>query len=122
MKKLMALLLIVVILCSAPVVAGTEDATSQIFHIAYAAYDGFELFGKVEIPDGVFFIRATFFLPCNQFFVVIVPISREGLFELEIAVVCEYAAVVIVDSPAAVVPGNGVYYESAPVTLFYEVP
>ena len=122
MKKLMALLLIGAILCSVPVVAGTEDDTSQFFHIAYAAYDGSELFGEVEIPDGVFFIRATFFLPCNQFFVVIVPISREGLFELEIAVVCEYAAVVIVDSPAAIVPGNGVYYESAPVTLFYEVP
>ena len=122
MKKLLVLLLIGAILCSAPFAAGTEDDTSQFFHIAYAAYDGYELFGEVETPDGVFFVRATFFLPCNQFFVVIVPISREGLFELEIAVVCEYAAVVIVDSPAAIVPGNGVCYESAPVTLFYEVP
>jgi len=117
MKKLLSLLLVGVILCAVPITADTEDDISQYFHIAYALYDGYELFGEVEIPDGVFFIRATFFLPCSQFFVVIVPISREGLFELEIAVVCEFAAIVIVDSPAAIVPGNGIYYESAQVTL-----
>lgn len=119
MKKLLALLLVGAIICTVPIVANTEDAEdiSQFFHVAYAFYDGLELFGEVEIPDGIYFVRASFFLPGNQFFVVIVPISREGLFELEIAIVCEYAAVVIVDSPAAIVPENGIYYESAPVTL-----
>ena len=117
MKKLLPLLLVLVILCAVPISAGTEEDPSQYFHIAYAMYDGYELFGEVEIPDGTYFIRATFFLPCSHFFVVIIPISREGLFQLDISVNCEFVAVVIVDSPAALVPGNGTFYEAAPVQL-----
>ena len=119
MKKLLALLLIGAILCAFPIAANTEDAedVSQFFHIAYAMYDGYELFGEVEIPDGTWFVRASFFLPGNQFFVLIIPISREGLFQLHIAVNCEHIAIGIVDSPAAMVPGKGAVFKTAIVSF-----
>ncbi len=120
MKKLLSLLLIGAILCATiPVSADTEDAEdiSQFFHIAYAFYDGCELFGEVEIPDGDFYIRATFFLPCNQFFVLTFPISREGTFSFFIAVICESVSIVIVDRESALAPGSGTFYKSAPVKL-----
>ncbi len=117
MKKLIALLLVGAILFSVPLVANTEDDIAQYFHVAYAMYDGIELFGEVEIPDGVFFIRASFFLPGNQFFVLIIPISREGLFQQHIAVNCEYIAIGIVDSPAAIVPGQGAVFKTAAVSF-----
>ena len=121
MKKLLALLLIGAILCTFPVAANTEDAEdiSQFFHIAYAMYDGYELFGEVEIPDGVYFIRASFFLPENQFFVLIIPISREGLFQQHIAVNCQYIAIGIVDSPAAMIPGKGTVFKTAAVSFIW---
>ena len=119
MKKLLALLLIGAILCTFPVAANTEDAEdiSQLFHVAYAFYDGLELFGEVEIPDGHFYIRATFFLPCNEFFVLTFPISREGTFSFFIAVNCEHISIVIVDRESALAPGSGTFYKSAPVKM-----
>ena len=117
MKKLLALLLVGAILSAVPILADTEDDISQYFHIAYAMYDGIELFGEVEIPDGTYFIRATFLLPSYEFFVLIIPISREGLFALRIAVRCEQIVIGIVDRPSALVPGEGTIYETAAVTL-----
>ena len=120
MKKLISLLLIGAILCATiPVSAYTEDTEdiSQFFHVAYAFYDGCELFGEVEIPDGDYYIRATFFLPGDQFFVLTFPISREGTFSFFIAVNCEYISIVIVDSESALAPGSGTFYESAPVKM-----
>ena len=119
MKKLLALLLIGAILCAVPICANTEDTEdiSQYFHIAYAMYDGIELFGEVEIPDGTYFIRAAFFLPSYEFFVLIIPISREGLFQLRIAVNCESIVIGIADSPSALVPGQGTIYKTAAVSI-----
>ena len=120
MKKLLSLLLIGVILCTTiPVAAHTENEEdiSQFFHIAYAYYDGTELFGEVEIPDGDFYIRATFFLPCEQFFVLTFPISREGTFSFFIAVNCESISISIVDRETTLAPGSGLFYKSAPVKL-----
>ena len=101
MKKLLALLLAGAILCSVPLLGAADGA----FHMDYAGYDGQELFGRAEVPDGAYFIRAVFFLPDATFFVMIIPISIEGTFSLDIAVSCVYLAVGIVDSPCAIVPG-----------------
>jgi hypothetical protein len=119
MKKLLAALLAGILLCLTPCVAVTngDEDISQYIHIKYAMYDGLELFGDVEIPDGDFYIRATFFLPGDQYFVLIVPISREGLFQAYIAVCCESATIAVVDRPSAIVPGCGIWYLSAPVTM-----
>lgn len=116
MKKLFALILAVIILFSIPCIVNSEDI-AQYVHIAYAGYDGAELFGEVEIPDGQFFIRATFFLPGNTFFVVIFPISREGLFELDIYVDCEHIAIQVVDTASAYVPLTYTAYAAASVTF-----
>ena len=116
MKKLFALFLAVIMLCSVHTSTGAEEDISQYVHIAYAGYDGAELFGEVEIPDGQFFIRATFFMPGNTFFVVIFPISREGLFQLDIYVDCEHIAVQVVDTAAAFVPLTYTPYAAAAVT------
>ena len=117
MKKLLALFLAVIMLCSVHTSTGAEEDISQYVHIAYAGYDGVELFGEVEIPDGQFFIRATFFLPGNFFFVIIFPISREGLFQLYIDVDCEFITIQVVDSPMALLPMHGTVYASAPVSF-----
>lgn len=103
MKMLLSLLLVGAILCSVPLFAVADGA----FHMDYAGYDGEELFGRVEIPPGVFFIRAVFFLPDQTCFAMIIPISPEGTFSLDIAVSCVYLAIGIVDSPCAIVPGYG---------------
>ena len=118
MKKLLSLLLVGAILFAVPVAVNTEETEdiSQYFHIAYVLYDGYELFGGVEIPDGTWFVRASFFLPGNQFFVLIIPISREGLFQQHISVNCEHIAIEIVDSPAAIVPGHGTVFKTAVVS------
>lgn len=116
MKKLLAFLLVILFLCTLPG-AGVAEEISQSVHIVYAGYDGMELFGQVEIPDGVFFVRASFFLPNDLFFVIVFPISREGLFQLYIAVPCTNIAISIVDSPCALIPDHGTFYDAAPVTL-----
>ena len=117
MKKLLSILLVGVILCAVPISADTEDDISQYFHIAYAMYDGYELFGEVETPDGTYFIRATFVPPSHEFFVLIIPISREGLFQLYISVRCEYIAIGIVDCPSAICPGQGAVFKTAVVSF-----
>lgn len=115
MKKLLALALVAALVCLVTGISAEEN--EQSFHVEYAMYDGIELFGSVEIPDGTYFIRAAFFLRDGTFFVVIVPISREGLFQLPIAVNCACAVISIVDSPSAIIPGQGTIYKTEAVKL-----
>lgn len=119
MKKLFVLLLVGAILCAVPACANTayDEDISQYVYIKYAMYDGLELFGDVEIPDGVFFVRASFFLARDEAVILIIPISREGLFQIDITGNFNYIAVGIVDSPCAIVPGCGTVYKTASVTF-----
>ncbi len=117
MKKLCALFLALYLLVgSACNLCFTESEEPSVY-IQYVIYDGFSLEGRADLVDDVFFARISFVLRCGGGFVAIVPISREGLFQLDIACDCVYAAVDIVDSPCALVPGRGIVYASTEVEL-----
>ena len=119
MKRIIAVLIAGIMLCIIPCAAVTngDEDISQYVHIKYAMYDGAELFGDVEIPDGVFFVRASFFLAKDEAVILIIPISREGLFQIDIAGNFVYIAIGIVDSPCAIVPGCGTVYKTAVVSM-----
>ena len=117
MKRLCALILALCFLVGFIFSAALASIDSPPVHIQYALYDGFSLEGRVETGEGLYFARTTFFLRNNQYFILIVPISREGLFLADIACDCVSAVVWIVDSPCALVPGQGIFYAGEEVTL-----
>ena len=119
MKKIYALMLaFYLFVCPIWNSGSMENEGLPIYiYIQYAVYDGFSLEGRAEIGEGTYFARATFFLPNDQCFVLIIPISREGLFLADIACNCVSAVVWIVDSPCALVSSQGVFYAGKEVAL-----
>ena len=51
-------------------------------------------------------VRLTFFLPGNEFFLLFAPIEPDGTFRAYVLADCEHLAVQIVDDPYAIVPGQ----------------
>ena len=86
-------------------------------HIAYAYYYRNELFGWAEMIDGVYFARVTFFLSNSAWFVLIIPVDKDGSFSLDIAVNCESIVIAIVDSPMALDPTQGIFYDAKTVEI-----
>ena len=83
-------------------------------HAVYTCYNGSEVYGLMEVPeDGVeYWVRLTFFLPHDDFFLLIVPIGPDGTFQAYICTDCVHLAVQIVDEPCAIAPGSFTVYDA----------
>lgn len=110
----LAILSALIFLCAVRI--GLAETNPSV-HIEYAVYDGMEFEGRAEIQDGQYFARISFFLEGDINIAVIVPVSREGLFQLDIASNCKYAVAAIVDSPMALLPGHGIVYDTIEVQI-----
>lgn len=105
MKKILAILLIIV-LCLAPILACAEGPAEPAATIKYIYYDGWYLGGMVSTQGGEFWARCVLFLP-DIYIVLCIPISRNGTFGVYISSeFAEYIAVSIKDTPGTYPTGT----------------
>ena len=85
-----------------------EDAVVTDPHIIHVNYTDNQLYALVELPEDGFayFMRVTFFLPGNTYFVIVQPIAEDGTLDLRIACYAEYISMEIVDRLDALYPGT----------------
>ena len=115
MKKIFVIFLTLMMLCATLPPCAAEEINPRIVH---ASYNGFELFGVAEIPEEKeMWVRLTFFLPGNEFFLLFAPIEPDGTFRAYVLADCEHLAVQIVDDPYAIVPGQYTVYDASGVEL-----
>ncbi len=118
MKKLKSIqaLLLALILCVS--LAGGvraengDDAAIYEPHFVHVHYTEETLHGIVDAPsDGPYFVRVTFILPTNTFFVIVTPV-KDWEFCIRIACVAEYVAMELVDRQDAFCPGTYTAYDA----------
>lgn len=85
-----------------------EDVAVTDPHIIHVKYTDYQLYALVELPEDGFayFMRVTFFLPGNAYFVIVQPVAEDGTLDLRIACYAEYISMEIVDRLDALVPGT----------------
>lgn len=91
-----------------------EDAAVTEPHIIYTHYTSEWLYALVDLPeDGAeYFMRITFFIPGNMFFVLVLPIADDGTFFFWISCPAEYVAMQVADRQDALIPGTYTPYHA----------
>ena len=89
-------------------VPDVDDVVVTDPHIIHVKYTDYQLYALVELPEDGFacFMRVTFFLPGNTYFVIVQPIAEDGTLDLRISCYAEYISMEIVDRLDALVPGT----------------
>jgi len=67
-------------------------------HVVYTHYNGTELFGIAEAPDG-WWARVTMYIDDDSYFVLFAPILPNGTFQAWIFSMCRYITVAVTDYP-----------------------
>ena len=113
MKKLISLLLA---LCLALALLLPAWAETHRPHTVYACYNGHEVFGLVDVPEGdetEYWARLTFFLEdSNAFVLLFCPVQPDGTFQCGISANVLHLSIQIVDNPLAMVPGTYHFYDA----------
>ena len=116
LRSIIALFLALILVSSFTWSAYAEQAQDEVQihpHIIYTISTSEGISGIVDLPEdgNAYFVRITFFLPYNTFFVVILPIV-DGEFDLRICCSAEYISMQLVDEPDAFLPGTYTVYDS----------
>ena len=68
-------------------------------HIVYTRYDGAELFGIAEVPDGEYYAKVTMYIEGYRYFILFVPIQPDGTFQSWLWADCYYMTVSVTEYP-----------------------
>lgn len=116
LRNILALMLAMVICVSLTGIAQAENGDDAVIyepHFVHVHYTEETLHGIVDVPvDGLaYFVRATFILPQNAFFVVITPV-QDYEFCIWIDCAAEYVALELVDRQDAFCSGTYTAYDA----------
>lgn len=91
-----------------------EDVIVTVPHIVHTHYTEEWLFALVDLPeDGAeYFMRITFFIPGNTFFILVLPIEADGTLFFYITCDTEYIAMQVVDRMDAIIPDSYTAYDA----------
>ena len=90
--------------------AGAAQAENEpIIHYVVRGENGFG--GHVFTDKDGYYIRATLFYKDNYYFIVVIPVGENGVWELLIRGDVEHASLQVVDRPDAFVPGEYIVYD-----------
>ena len=114
MKKLISLILALCLVLTVPLLPAAAETHRP--HTVYACYNGHEVFGLVDVPEGdetEYWARLTFFLEdSNAFFLLFCPIQPDGTFQCNISANVRHLSIQIVDDPKADLPGTYNCYDA----------
>lgn len=111
-KVILSTLFIVAIFCFATLNTAQTEPVPDTPHVVYTYYDGVEMTGLAEIPDGgEYYVRLTFFIEGDRFFILFAPIDQNGEFHTYVVANCERLVVQVVDNPHAIQPGSYTVYD-----------
>jgi len=110
MKKLFALLLTLIMLCT-PFITMADESYN---YIKEAHYENNCLFGEVEGKD--VYIRATFFLPVEDCIIISIPVI-DGQFKCYISIFSEHLALQLVDREDCLIPGKYQIFDTTVVNI-----